>query len=94
MASSAPEMRHSVAGHSRTDDVAAPYCCPTPPVSPKGCRSGPVAQQLGIGKPRGVDHHNPWLKHWDSTIRHLQLQNNGLNMVKLGFVRLFIMIDP
>lgn len=36
-----------VAGHSRSDDVAAPYCCPTPPVSPKGCRSGPVAQRLG-----------------------------------------------
>ncbi|CAE7472744.1 unnamed protein product [Symbiodinium natans] len=29
-------------GRSRTDDVAAPYCCPTPPISPQACRSGPV----------------------------------------------------
>eukprot|EP00438_Fugacium_kawagutii_P014650 Skav218867 [mRNA] locus=scaffold2417:278959:286017:+ [translate_table: standard] len=37
----------SVAGcysHSRSDAVAAPYCCPTPPVSPQACRSGPVAK--------------------------------------------------
>lgn len=31
-------------GRSRTDDVAAPYCCPTPPVSPQACRTGPVAR--------------------------------------------------
>ena len=30
-------------GRSRTDTVASPYCCPTPPVSPKACRDGPVA---------------------------------------------------
>ncbi|CAE7236240.1 unnamed protein product, partial [Symbiodinium sp. CCMP2456] len=29
-------------GRSRTDDVAAPYCCPTPPISPQACRAGPV----------------------------------------------------
>ncbi|OLQ03185.1 hypothetical protein AK812_SmicGene13897 [Symbiodinium microadriaticum] len=31
-----------VSGRSRTDDVAAPYCCPTPPISPQACRAGPV----------------------------------------------------
>lgn len=39
-----PKWNNTASGHSRSDDVAAPYCCPTPPVSPKGCRSGPVAQ--------------------------------------------------
>ena len=33
-------------GRSRTDTVASPYCCPTPPVSPKACRDGPVATTL------------------------------------------------
>eukprot|EP00439_Symbiodinium_sp_Y106_P070486 s3201_g12.t1 len=31
-------------GRSRTDDVAAPYCCPTPPISPQACRAGPVEE--------------------------------------------------
>lgn len=30
------------AGHTPNDDVAAPYCCPTPPESPEACRTGPV----------------------------------------------------
>jgi len=29
-------------GRERTDPVAAPYCCPTPPESPESCRTGPV----------------------------------------------------
>eukprot|EP00451_Oxyrrhis_marina_P014385 CAMPEP_0204321832 /NCGR_PEP_ID=MMETSP0469-20131031/8370_1 /ASSEMBLY_ACC=CAM_ASM_000384 /TAXON_ID=2969 /ORGANISM="Oxyrrhis marina" /LENGTH=309 /DNA_ID=CAMNT_0051303155 /DNA_START=28 /DNA_END=957 /DNA_ORIENTATION=- len=28
--------------HTVDDPVAAPYCCPTPPVSPDACRTGPV----------------------------------------------------
>lgn len=31
-------------GRRRDDQVAAPFCCPTPPVSPQACRSGPVAR--------------------------------------------------
>eukprot|EP00434_Breviolum_minutum_P001762 symbB.v1.2.001559.t1/scaffold70.1/size352959/9 len=34
-------------GRSRTDTVASPYCCPTPPVSPKACRDGP-ATSIGL----------------------------------------------
>lgn len=30
-------------GHSPTDGVANPYCCPTPPVSSAQCRAGPAA---------------------------------------------------
>eukprot|EP00746_Dinoflagellata_sp_MGD_P015134 gnl/MRDRNA2_/MRDRNA2_133513_c0_seq1.p1 gnl/MRDRNA2_/MRDRNA2_133513_c0~~gnl/MRDRNA2_/MRDRNA2_133513_c0_seq1.p1 ORF type:complete len:379 (+),score=61.15 gnl/MRDRNA2_/MRDRNA2_133513_c0_seq1:92-1228(+) len=29
--------------HTPGDSVAGPYCCPTPPVSPSSCRTGPVA---------------------------------------------------
>merc|ERR1711988_2055367 len=28
--------------HSPPDDIANPYCCPTPPVSSEECRAGPA----------------------------------------------------
>ncbi|GAB5360655.1 hypothetical protein AAMO2058_000645800 [Amorphochlora amoebiformis] len=36
--------KNPVGNHPPSDAIAAPYCCPTPPISPKQCREGVAAE--------------------------------------------------
>jgi hypothetical protein len=40
----ASNWNNTVGRHDPTDSVAQMYCCPTPPISPAQCKTGPVAQ--------------------------------------------------